>query len=625
MSFFKKKGGGKGKGPGGKPAFRARTFPRQRPVRRAQLISPFGVGAITDFRNDEALMCAGLDEWFSSAPPTSDLVVNEERLQRRLHCSHFVKPPDYSDSEGGSRLKIPYVRFPLWHYCHRCFRMKKASMYGGQPSCDHCKAGSVGRRMIPVRVVAVCEEGHAEDFPFRKWIGCKCESDDAAQLYFKAGRSAASLAGIKIECGSCGVKPRSLAGAFDETALTQQDAQCSCSQPWLGRYPGPMTCRADLQTVQRGGSNVYFPLVVSSIYIPPDKVSEPDDIRAILDHQGYWETISSELEDGKVSAMACKFIAKPRGVDPEILRKAAQARIDALSAPVVETVSEEEYRRQEYRVLREGLGDPRNDLYCEIVPGSEYGWLSDYVTRVGLVRKLRETRVNVGFSRLKPKSDRGERGVQSLAAGDVNWLPAVEVRGEGIFIEFDGQRLADWASRPKSSGRVAALVTEYNKRRQQRDIDVRHVDARFIAIHSLAHALIKELTFTCGYGSASLRERLYYSVDAQKESMNGILIYTASGDSEGTLGGLVNQADADRLPGLFASALRRAQWCSNDPVCIESPGGGLDVANMAACHGCVLLPETSCEEGNRLLDRALLIGTIDEPSIGWFSDAQPLR
>ena len=128
-------------------------------------------------------------------------------------------------------------------------------------------------------------------------------------------------------------------------------------------------------------------------------------------------------------------------------------------------------------------------------------------------------------------------------------------------------------------------------------------------IHTLAHAMIKELTFSCGYGSAALRERLYCNIENPNLPMNGILIYTASGDSEGTLGGLVREADPGRFERLVEDALRRSQWCSNDPVCMESPGDGAASSNLAACHGCVLLPETSCEEGNRLLDRGLLVGS----------------
>ena len=138
-------------------------------------------------------------------------------------------------------------------------------------------------------------------------------------------------------------------------------------------------------------------------------------------------------------------------------------------------------------------------------------------------------------------------------------------------------------------------------------------------LHTLAHVLINQLSFDCGYGSASLRERLYCDFTDPSRPMHGFLIYTASGDSEGTMGGLVRQGNPGRLETTLRRALKHAAWCSSDPVCIESKGQGSDNSNLAACHGCCLLPETSCEEGNRLLDRALLIGTPERPALGFFS------
>lgn len=275
-----------------KRRFRARpqkpriTF-RSRPVRRSQLISPFGVGAITDFRNDEALMCAGIDAWFGGKAAPDELVVFEERLQARLGCNHFVLPPDFDQNPGGSRERIPYVRFPGWHYCPACFRMKRATLFGDQIWCDNCPRTGRARRMIPVRFVAVCENGHVEDFPFRQWIGCTAPDDGTAELYFKPGRSAASLAGIRIECRHCG-RSNSMAGAFAKGALAGKGATCRSSQPWLGILDGGVSCGQDLVTVQRGGSNVYFPTIASSIYIPPPSATSDPAIKQILDDPMTW-------------------------------------------------------------------------------------------------------------------------------------------------------------------------------------------------------------------------------------------------------------------------------------------------------------------------------------------------
>jgi hypothetical protein len=152
-----------------------------------------------------------------------------------------------------------------------------------------------------------------------------------------------------------------------------------------------------------------------------------------------------------------------------------------------------------------------------------------------------------------------------------------------------------------------------------------HAHPRFLFLHTFAHALIKELTFACGYGSSSLRERLYVDIADPQTPMAGVLVYTASGDADGTLGGLVAQGDPARLPRMITEALRRATWCSNDPVCMESAGRPADAGNLAACHSCALVPETSCEQGNRLLDRATLVGTVTRPDLGFLSDLVPGR
>src|SRR5262249_4000464 len=160
-------------------------------------------------------------------------------------------------------------------------------------------------------------------------------------------------------------------------------------------------------------------------------------------------------------------------------------------------VTEEDYRRQEYDVLCNGAGSPTDELFVERIRGSEYGWLDQFVARVGLVRKLRETRVLTGFSRLMPKSDRGDPAVQPVAVDpNLEWLPAIEVRGEGIFVDLDRKAIERWVQNRSVDARIQVLVREYNLRRVARKLSVRNVDARFIMIHTLAHVLIKELTFT---------------------------------------------------------------------------------------------------------------------------------
>ena len=202
---------------------------------------------------------------------------------------------------------------------------------------------------------------------------------------------------------------------------------------------------------------------------------------------------------------------------------------------------------------------------------------------------------------------------------NLSWLPATVVHGEGIFFEFNLQKLQVWTENPKVQARVLALKRGYNQGRLERGLSVAEITAKYVLLHTFAHVLIGQLSLDCGYGSASLRERIYCESEETDRPMQGVLIYTASGDSEGTLGGLVRQGKPNQLKTIIERAINHTQWCSSDPVCIESLGQGSDNANLAACHGCVLLPETSCETGNRFLDRGLIVGTGSNPDIGFFS------
>ena len=240
-----------------------------------------------------------------------------------------------------------------------------------------------------------------------------------------------------------------------------------------------------------------------------------------------------------------------------------------------------------------------------------------------MITKLRETRVLTSFTRVVPSASSilTAEVTADLSLTPHNWLPAMEVRGEGVFVVLRRDRLADWMSaNTEIVQRIQTINSQLARVAQERGFDkAREITGEFLLVHTLAHALVRQLVFDCGYDSSSLRERVYVGSDGG-DQMSGLLIYTASGDAEGTLGGLVRQGLPGRLEGTVDAAIRNAGLCSSDPLCIESKGQGINGLNLSACHACTLLPETSCEEGNRLLDRALLIGTPDDPNLGFFAD-----
>ena len=613
-------------------------MPAQKPTRRSQLISPFGVGAMIDFPRDESLMVAGLDAWHcakQNCPP--ELLVEEERLQARLGVRAFRLPVDHKDPGLGiknANLDIPCIRFPGWHYCHRCGAMEQLTLFSSARRCPgppypgmNCSQKSERSRpfLLPVRIVVACDRGHIADFPFMEWVHRNQPATPSCKLRFLAGRSSSLLTGIKIKC-NCG-EEKTLAGIFDFDqknggALQRINYTCRGGQPWLGRTEAQgLLCGSFPRVLQRGASNVYFPFVVSSIYLPLWAEKAERSIIESLERPEIWDALTSGLVEGKrIDPTRCDVVAKMWGLDCGELLAVAQRKLDGVNLKPVKT--EEEYRLQEYFALLEPRGGPATDLFVELVPQNDLGpELSGYFSKIALVKKLRETRALAGFSRLLPPDpDGGPDRIQTLKLDPkIDWLPATVVKGEGIFLQLNAKTVSEWLTRGAATQRVLQLAQNFNQSRLSRGQRARRITPTFVLLHALAHSLINQLSFDCGYGSASLRERVYCNLEQDSEPMCGILIYTASGDSEGTMGGLVRQGEPLRLLPTLSAALQKAQWCSSDPICIETNGQGTDNANLAACHGCLLISETSCEEGNRLLDRAMLVGQPSALEMGFFS------
>lgn len=545
-------------------------------------------------------------------------------------------PPDFRELEQGVKnpgIRIPFVRFPRWHYCPRCGSMEKLSLFGDKQRCKGpqynsgmtCHDLPERKRpwLIPVRFIAICGRGHIEDFPFMEWIHRDRGYGISCRLRLRAGRSASTLVGIEISC-ICGASPRNLIGAFTEGSLRNIEKTCSGDRPWLGEVDDEAQgCGHDLCVAQRGASNVYFPEIRSSIYLPKWDKTVEHRIVEILEWK--WSYLTSGMVDGMLDRKRFEYVADDKGVDCEKLYVAAQKRLETESHSTgssTESDSEELYRKTEYDSILSGLGGDNQDFFVTNKGSDDYALvIQKYFRSISLVHKLRETRALVGFSRWLPEDGRtlAEKKADLALNPDLGWLPAIIFRGEGVFFEFDPEKINVWLEQTQVAERAAILIRRYNLNRVNRGQMERIMSPKFILLHTFAHILVNQFSFECGYGSSALRERIYCDAEFSDRPMNGVLIYTASGDSEGSLGGLVRQGQPGNLENIVSNALSAVQWCSFDPVCIDSPGQGPDSCNLAACHGCALLPETSCEEGNRLLDRAMLIGTPEAPEMGFFS------
>ena len=602
-------------------------------IRRDSLISPWGVGAIVPFPHDESLMVSGLDFWFDEEHNYEDFLIVDERLSKRLGGKQFVMPPDYREFSQDSQhaeMKIPAVRFPLWHYCPVCGNMEKIGASGERQRCSgeirkangketYCSKHKGKTKSLPIlvpeRFIAVCKKGHIEDFPIMEWVHKKSDKPitSSCRLVRSTGGSSASLSGIRYTC-ACGASA-TMSGAFGWGALDKIGYKCTGNRPWLGSNRKE-ECGEQLLVLQRGASNVWFADVISSVYIPWLPKYKNQNTKECVE-RGV-KKFASARTDGKIDEDTIrKYILKNQLLEEDIDAEEAFKEILATLRNTQKSdtpQSEDEYRKQEFDVLTSTVGKPKDELYCINYSSAKYNGLN-FLVSISLVHKLRETRVFHGFKRISP-DDSTFSAVISVR--ELPWLPAVKNSGEGIMFEFDRKRLEEWVKQDKIINRVK--IIEQNLKNTGRLTNER-INPIYILLHTFAHCLITALSCESGYSNASIRERIYCSkyIDENAPQMAGVLIYTASGDAEGSLGGLVRQGLPGRIENVIKRAISEAKWCAADPVCIQSTGQGQYGCNLAACHNCALLPETSCENKNMLLDRGLLIGTLDDISIGYFS------
>ncbi|TQM31297.1 uncharacterized protein DUF1998 [Nocardia bhagyanarayanae] len=647
-------------------------------IRRAQLVTPFGVGAMSVLVNGTSVITAGLDHWYSVDDPTQleldEYQAQDWRLEARLRVREFRLPPDYRPRQRGkdlrnTNLSVPVLRFPRWSFCMYCKRLELSPLTMAQPvECPDSKhkQDADGRKKRPPRMsqvpfIAICAHGHLDDFPFREWVH-RSHSPGCRGTLRLESRGGGGLEGQVVVCDpssmpkGCSAE-RSLDGIMnshwenqverthltDQLAADERPFYCTGSRPWLAELDG--SCSQPIRGALRGAGNVYFPKVESSIYLPRQvgavsaelhKLMNRADVRPIL-------RILNRIDGAGVTAAQIRAelpheLFKPM-TDHELLAgyrdmfghgsfgdsgslddSMAGGNEDAEDA--VETLTgNDEWRYPEYQLLRE---IPVDDLLTSTDPGV-HEELSSFLDRVRRLETLTETRALRGFTRVRDEGLKLTRGKRLLRRRQLpiehDWLPAYVVKGEGIYLELDQQRLEDWEQRPKVIARSQKIIDHHSNVARQRGLQQRQISPRFVLLHTLGHLLMNELVFACGYSSASLRERLYVS-ERPNHRMAGLLIYTAAGDSEGTMGGLVRMARPDALWSVVANALSGARWCSTDPVCMDmgEKGQGPDSCNLAACHGCALVPETSCEEFNRFLDRGLVVGTFRDPGLGYFAD-----
>ena len=595
----------------------------KREIRNSQAVIPFGVGAIVDFP-DESLMTCSIDYW-----PKKGERILDNRLSKRLKgygIKYFKKPPIKIEGD------IPFVRFPRWMFCPKCRKFqpiekwKKEYNERKNKSFDTPRCSIDNIKLVPSRFIVACTSGHIDDFPWVEWVHKNRSMCEKPKLKFYTSKQDSGLRSINIRCDNCGAS-QNMSGAFNQNALDDIKT-CRGFKPWeLGKTEN---CDESLQTLQRGGSNVYFPNIVNSIYLPEDL----SDLEQEIKNTRMWKIYQSSDHGGEdLTNYMVETIADALHKDEDKIKSCIEKMLNMEeNIDHDDIISEEEYRYNEYQAFLEknDYNIESKDFVIETIRGEEYHF--DFIEKVVLVHKLKETRALLSFTRIKPndseefvnenedKKKNIEPQYVSENLRNKGWLPAIEYTGEGIFLKFNSEMIDHWLENDKIKKRANKINGRYKEVVLKRGGRKRNITPKYLLLHTFAHLLIRQLTYECGYSSAALKERIYCNKTKNKNRMEGILIYTASGDTDGTLGGLVREGRPDYLPSIIDSAIKNNEWCSQDPLCIESEGQGLDSLNLASCHACTLLPETSCEERNRFLDRGLLFGTIDNRELGFFNN-----
>ncbi|MCP3758387.1 DUF1998 domain-containing protein [Streptomyces sp. TBY4] len=597
----------------------AHNLPRRGAIRRAQMITTYGVGSLIAV-DHESFIVSGLDEAERSWSRDESPKIYERRLARVLDVDFFRLPPASDDtSKDGLRVR----RFPLMHSCPECNDLQRHRDFN--PPAGRSVCGTCVVDLVPSRFVVACEAGHLGEFPYWQWLhrstdrGAEKATRCGGRLKMRTSGRTSSLRSILVSC-TCGQVPEvSMEGSFRRNALKDLGLRCQGTRPWLGASVPAPGCGLDLRTLQRGSSALWQPVLKSALSIPPwsDGRSDP-----LAEH---WAALR-EYDTREQVEIYLKGAFKgncPVPLDEvmTLLDAEREEDPDSESPPTLD----HRYlalRNKEYERLRAGNeeSDHSHDeqFICEAPLGDRSVLDPLGVTGPMLVKKLREVRALKSFTRLVDAESTTDSAEMPLSERPLRWLPAMEVRGEGVFLRLDEGRLGAWEKSLAVAARADRMRTAHQRVLEQRADDPSRVapspaTPRMILLHTLAHVLINEWSLEAGYPAAALRERLYAADD-----MAGVLIYTATSDSAGSLGGLVAQGEPGTLGRTVRSAVHRAEWCSSDPLCMETEASGTGGINLAACHACVMLPETSCEHNNVLLDRALLIGTPDDPRLGYF-------
>jgi hypothetical protein len=607
-------------------------------LRPSQILFTYGIGAIADLPN-LAVIVMGLEDWERSRTRELTeprlLAMVQKRLGKQVKELRLPPLPEevaQSPFDEAANIGIPVAPFPNWMVCPKCkllqsitanvFHLKHNAYRPGETRYVHTNCGSNKAKqpptVIPVRFLVACDNGHLDDFPWRYFVHRGNSDCDGCLYLFELGISG-TPSDIQVKCEGCG-QSRLLSDAFGSLGK-QNMPGCRGRHPHLRDFDD--SCNKQMKTILLGASNSWFSATLSALSIPKgsNKLAELVEKNwAMLGKLESQELLESLLPIIQASGQLQDFASFPTSE----IWKAIEA--------VKQSSDNEQYRdlkTPEWEVFSVADTSKNNSDFSLQPTASPEGY-EKYFKKTVLVHKLREVRALIGFTRIQSPGELGdienqtEQTLAPISRKAPIWIPATEIRGEGIFLEFEEELIKTWENRPEvvKQGKSA-------KEAQKQWLNVRNPDLvdkvsfpgmRYILIHSFTHALMRQLTLECGYSAASLRERIYSQTpEAENGPQAGLLIYTAAPDSEGTLGGLVKLGEPKTLGYHINQALEQMKICTADPLCSEHiPDEGTPSLHWSACHSCLFAPETSCERGNKLLDRSVLVPTVAVNNLAFF-------
>lgn len=602
-------------------------------VRPSQMMHTYGPGAVVDLPGMSVVL-AGTDLW--------DINHSERILEPRLigavravsgcgQVSEFRTPPweqeTASPFDEWARVGVPVHPFPRWLRCTVCdllspvdrkrFHLEVPVYRPDRARYFHDKCHGRRPSAVPARFLIACPAGHLDDFPWEAYVhrAGPCSSG-APVLELKEAGKANRATDVRIICKTCG-SDRLVQDAFGPQSADHLP-RCRGRHPHLQRFDA--SCSQPTRALLLGASNAWFAVYRSALTIP----TVTGDIEQKV--ASHWDDLN-DIEDRNEFEFIIKRLVK--GTGERSLRWVLRYDADDVWTAIVD--------RRDGKPGDTGTGDlrgPEWDAFTAAVPPKS----DDFEVRVlpipsgfaktldhpVAIERLREVQALCGFTRIDGPDSADPVLVAPLWRDPQGWLPAAEVRGEGILIRLPEARVEQWETDYSDSHRYQRLIQATRNWRTRRGLppDGGAPTSRFVLLHTLSHLLLHQVALDCGYSTASVRERLYCreAGDPVGAPMAGVLLFTASPDSEGTLGGLVALADPNRLAAVFREAMARAKLCSTDPMCADHQAGDLgDTLHNAACHACLFAPETSCEAGNRFLDRGSVIPILGHSTNAYFA------